>query len=269
MIRIVAGALALVLFACLPAQARHHRHHGRHHARHHVVRAAPAHQGGMIYDNDGRVRFGGSMPDFSSLTVPPQRPQEGRGRRRHSGHGGLAPTRASESSTSWRGAYAHVCVSGHCGTVAAYLAPNFRGLFAEFLALGYNIGSPGCLSSGHMRHSLHHSGRACDLFDQRARNVTARRQPPASVQIEVARRHGLTAGCVWRSPDCGHFDVSGAGRIRRVARGHHRMKPRPASNPHRGSRARSVIAHSHPEARHLRREETGRIRQQPTIVPAC
>jgi hypothetical protein len=30
MLRIVAGALALVLLACLPAQARHHRHHHHH-----------------------------------------------------------------------------------------------------------------------------------------------------------------------------------------------------------------------------------------------
>jgi len=176
MIRTVAGALALVLIACLPAQARHYRHYSHHHARYHVHRHYAAH-----------------------------------GHARHRAYVSHAPARVNESSTSRRGGYAHVCVSGHCGTVAAYLAERFRGLFADFLALGYNIGSPGCLSSGHMRHSLHHTGRACDLFDQVARDRTALHQPPPHVQIEVAARHGLTSGCAWRNRDCGHFDLSGVG----------------------------------------------------------
>jgi hypothetical protein len=122
---------------------------------------------------------------------------------------------------SRRGGLATVCAANHCGTVAASAAEKFRGLFNDLVAMGYNIGSPGCASGGHMRNSLHHWGGACDLFNQVARNRTALRQPPPSVQIEVAAKHGLTSGCAWRSPDCGHFDLSGIGRSYAMAtRGH-------------------------------------------------
>lgn len=83
----------------------------------------------------------------------------------------------------------------------------FHAMAAEFVAMGYSVGRPGCLSLGHMAHSKHHWGGACDLFNQVARNRTALRQPPPAVQIEVATRHGLTSGCIWRNPDCGHFEV--------------------------------------------------------------
>lgn len=105
-----------------------------------------------------------------------------------------------------------VCEGNACGTVVAHAAEKFRGLFRDLIALGYNLGSPGCYSpTGHMRNSLHHWGGACDLFNQVGRNITALRQPPPSVQVELAARHGLTSGCAWRSPDCGHFDLSGIG----------------------------------------------------------
>lgn len=100
--------------------------------------------------------------------------------------------------------------AGHAMHVAAGYAASFEGLAAEFRAMGYITGTPGCLSAGHMHRSKHHWGGACDLFDQVARNRTALRQPPPAVQIAVAARHGLTSGCVWRSPDCGHFEVPSA-----------------------------------------------------------
>lgn len=215
-LRIFLATLALV-FLILPAQARHvHRHH-------HVIhdRVNPGHSpssicAGTTYDNDGRTHCANGFPQF----VPS--PLEGRG-----GAGPRARVRQgggenNASRVSLRGGYVRICVSGHCGTVAAALAENFRGLFQDFVAMGYNIGAPGCLSAGHMAHSLHHSGSACDLFDQVARNVTALHQPPPSVQIEVAARHGLTSGCAWRSPDCGHFDVSGIGGV-----GRHYARARP------------------------------------------
>lgn len=93
--------------------------------------------------------------------------------------------------------------------VVSYASERFRGLANEFRSMGYAIGNPGCLSSGHMRHSKHHWGGACDLFDQVARNRTRLPQPPPSVQIAVANRHLLVSGCVWRHPDCGHFEVAG------------------------------------------------------------
>jgi hypothetical protein len=101
--------------------------------------------------------------------------------------------------------------SQHSLHVAVAYHDRFAGLAAEFSSMGYNIGTPGCMSNCHMRNSKHHWGGACDLFNQIARNRTALRQPPPSVQIAVAARHGLTSGCVWHSPDCGHFEVPTGG----------------------------------------------------------
>lgn len=109
-----------------------------------------------------------------------------------------------------RGGHGNLCTAqGRCATVASFAVGAFRGLVSDLEQLGYAIGSPGCLSGGHMRNSKHHWGGACDLFNQVARNRTALRQPPPAVQIEVAQRHGLISGCSWhRSPDCGHFEIS-------------------------------------------------------------
>lgn len=105
------------------------------------------------------------------------------------------------------GGGATVCSrTGGCSSVAGQLVGAFQAAINEFEALGYAVGTPGCLSAGHMAHSKHHSGAACDLFNQVARNRTALRQPPPAVQIAVAARHGLTSGCEWRHPDCGHIE---------------------------------------------------------------
>lgn len=119
---------------------------------------------------------------------------------------------------------------GHAGPmrVAAGYSASFEGLAAEFRAMGYAVGTPGCLSAGHMRRSKHHWGGACDLFNQVARNRTALRQPPPAVQIAVAARHGLTSGCVWRSPDCGHFEVPSAHRAIYYSRAYRRHRTRAA-----------------------------------------
>lgn len=101
-----------------------------------------------------------------------------------------------------------VCTSdGRCARVVSWATSAFQGAILEFESLGYAVGSPGCLSPGHMRHSKHHWGGACDLFNQVARNRTALRQPPPPVQIAVAERHGLISGCMWKHPDCGHVET--------------------------------------------------------------
>lgn len=132
---------------------------------------------------------------------------------------GVARAAIAGARASAHAGVTRVCAGEACGTVASWAAEKFRGLFVDLVAAGYRLGSPGCLSGGHMRHSLHHWGGACDLFNQVARNRTALPQPPPAVQIELAAKHGLTSGCVWRSPDCGHFDLSGIGMGRRYARG--------------------------------------------------
>lgn len=220
-LRSLAGALALACILAQPADARHRPGHVRHDSPRPIACRIIGAGGQFVIPQTCAARFDKLRQINRNVLRHAMARYKGRWRVRHQAYVGRARIENNESGVSWRGGYARVCVGGHCGTVNANLAEKFRGLFAEFVALGYNIGSPGCLSSGHMRHSLHHSGSACDLFNQVARNRTALHQPPPSVQIEVASRHGLTSGCVWRSPDCGHFDVSGIGGGRYYARSHH------------------------------------------------
>lgn len=112
---------------------------------------------------------------------------------------------------------ARVCTkAGRCAPVVAWAVSSFQGLIRDLESAGYAIGAPGCLSGGHMRHSKHHWGGACDLFNQVARNRTALRMPPARLQIALAGRHGLTSGCAWRHRDCAHFEVQGRTRLARA-----------------------------------------------------
>jgi hypothetical protein len=58
-----------------------------------------------------------------------------------------------------------------------------------------------------MPGSKHHWGGACD-FDQRARSATVRVMYHVAA---LAHRFGLTDGCTWRNPDCGHIEVPTGG----------------------------------------------------------
>lgn len=91
------------------------------------------------------------------------------------------------------------------GRVISWAVNQFQGFINDVKAEGFSIGSPGCLSSGHMRNSKHHWGGACDFFNQYARNKTKLPLPPNHLQL--AAKHGLIDGCIWHSPDCGHFEV--------------------------------------------------------------
>ena len=105
------------------------------------------------------------------------------------------------------GGYAIVKTREGAGRVVAWAGERFQGLIHDLQDAGYKVGGPGCLSSGHMRHSKHHWGGACDFFGQYARDRTRLRQPPPQMQIALARKHGLISGCMWRNRDCGHFEV--------------------------------------------------------------
>jgi len=105
------------------------------------------------------------------------------------------------------GDYAIVRTKEGAGRVVAWAGERFQALIRDLQDAGYKIGAPGCLSSGHMRHSKHHWGGACDFFDQYARDRTRLRQPPPQQQIALARKHGLISGCMWRNRDCGHFEA--------------------------------------------------------------
>lgn len=132
---------------------------------------------------------------------------------RHISHSsaGLARVKSREGSSS----------------VVSWASTQFQGLILDLQSLGYRVGSPGCYSpTGHMHHSKHHWGGACDLFGQYARDRTRLRQPPPRVQMTLARKHGLISGCQWRNRDCGHFEVATwnrSGGSRTAHRGHRRL----------------------------------------------
>ncbi len=86
-------------------------------------------------------------------------------------------------------------------TVAADAAGKFKELIAALVAKGFK-GDVHCYASGgHITHSLHYSGRACD-FAQTGRNRTVSIMYHAGGLIRSA---GLRDGCSFH--DCGHVDT--------------------------------------------------------------
>ena len=87
-------------------------------------------------------------------------------------------------------------------TVARSFAPAIRGFIADAVAAGYHPSRIHCWArGGHVRHSLHYSGRACD-FNQHGWNKTDRFMYRAR---KIARKWGLRDGCSFH--DCGHIDA--------------------------------------------------------------
>lgn len=86
-------------------------------------------------------------------------------------------------------------------TVASNLASKFQGFINDLHSEGYNPHHLGCYASGgHVTHSNHYHGGACD-FDQSGRNKTASRMYHVSA---LAAKWGLRDGCTFH--DCGHID---------------------------------------------------------------
>jgi hypothetical protein len=113
--------------------------------------------------------------------------------------------------------------SGQTIVVAARYADRFAGFLNALYHREGRLPEVSCYSpTGHMRNSLHHWGGACDV-DQRARNVAWR---PMYHVAALAAQYGLTDGCSWHNPDCGHVDVSGVGG------GHYARRTRYASHHH-------------------------------------
>jgi hypothetical protein len=113
-------------------------------------------------------------------------------------------------------------------TVAAGAAAKFKKLIAALVAKGFR-GDVGCYAgSGHIAHSLHHTGNACD-FAQTEKNRTVAIMYHSGALI---RSFGLRDGCSFG--DCGHVDTGTAF----ADRGQHSVR-------HRYARS---------ERRHVRRE---------------
>lgn len=94
-------------------------------------------------------------------------------------------------------------ISGATARVAASATSAFQCVVSALDRAGYPVKFMGGLSSGHMRHSLHHIGMALDV-NQYSRNVTRPVMP--SNEIAIANSCGLVSGRQWSgNPDSGHF----------------------------------------------------------------
>lgn len=101
--------------------------------------------------------------------------------------------------------------SGAVAYVAHHATEAFQCLINKLEAQGYHIHEMGGYArGGHIRHSLHYSGRALDV-NQLSRGVTKPHMP--ANEIELANSCGLISGAQWVNNDSGHFQLGGyAGR---------------------------------------------------------
>jgi hypothetical protein len=169
---------------------RHQRHHHHHHKRVHIAHkpspVRPSHRAALDTNAQRKTHPGRSLP---------------------AGHGLVTV----------------MTVIGLPITVAATVAEKFVGLIASFAEAGYRPRHIGCFAAhGHIRHSLHHTGQACD-FDQTDWNKTAPFLYTAQAHALIAAA-GLRDGCDFHSRrDCGHVD---AGSVRQAIRTKHQNSNR-------------------------------------------
>jgi hypothetical protein len=122
-------------------------------------------------------------------------------------------------------------------TVSANIAGQMRALIADLVAHGYR-GHVTCQASGHMPHSLHHTGEACD-FAQLSRNRVAAGAGVMYHASSLIAAHGLRDGCSFH--DCGHVD-SGRNSFRSFRA---RAQYIPGSVSHIRHYARRYYCHRH------------------------
>jgi hypothetical protein len=118
--------------------------------------------------------------------------------------------RSSHRSRSAHADYQHgfslVTVNSAAGsiTVNAAHASQFVGAIADLVAAGFR-GPVHCYArGGHVRHSLHYTGEACD-FAQTGRNRVAAGARIMFHAHAILARWGLRDGCTFH--DCGHADT--------------------------------------------------------------
>lgn len=101
----------------------------------------------------------------------------------------------------WRGLVRVHTAAGITITVSPQFAPKIEGFIRDLVASGYHPRRIHCYArSGHVRHSLHYTGNACD-FDQRGWGLTDRMMYHVS---GLAAKWGLRDGAEFR--DWGHID---------------------------------------------------------------
>lgn len=80
----------------------------------------------------------------------------------------------------------------------------------KLFEIGYRPRDIGCFGYRPNNRSAHPTGHACDV-DQTGRDRTRLLKTVSrSKQIAVAKDCKAVSGCVWRNPDCGHFEQMSA-----------------------------------------------------------
>lgn len=161
------------------------------------------------------------VPMSSSQIAETQRVARGKYVAREVGIGGVAPKRhAKHASPVATVAHAGLGVVRAASGAVAHVAVSAAGAFQCFIDRLEGQGYPvrfmgGYARGGHIRGSLHYSGRALDV-NQLARGVTRPRMP--ANEIELANGCGLVSGAQWAHNDSGHVQLGGwAGRRQRYA----------------------------------------------------
>jgi hypothetical protein len=219
-IRLLAAlaALAFFLFA-LPAQARAHRHYN--HVR--VAHApAPSATGCtiMIFDNDGRTRCGGAMPQFSSVTrTPSPRHYAARGRLHRGAYVRRDVTPNNAPSPALRGIGASL--AGLPGELIAKIE-EIAGACPGFRAI--STFRPGARVAGTNIPSLHGFHKAADIAGPNYACAYAHLQGwPGGVSTDAARMAHIHLSWAPGSREFGaRFVHGGGGHGHRARHAQHR-----------------------------------------------
>lgn len=93
-------------------------------------------------------------------------------------------------------------------TVARHLAVRFQKLIADLVAAGYHPETISCYASGgHVPHSRHYAGAACDFDGSLSRSPFMRTATANRIIVKNRFRNGCTfTAPFYRVRDCGHVD---------------------------------------------------------------
>lgn len=158
-------------------------------------------------------------PWRQSEATAPARPSSRSVRRRHHPKVVSHHTKVARQHVAARASGGIIGVETAAGVirVAASLADKFKDLIADFATAGYHPAHVGCFATGgHVTHSRHYHGGACD-FDQHRHGTAAFMR--GKVAATIIARYGLRNGCSFA--DCGHVDDGARVGHRHYARRHH------------------------------------------------
>lgn len=227
LIRLFACSFALACLLISTAADARHRHRATHY-RHPIACQIVTGGGIHLVSRPCRNRLEEGIPVRGSRWVAASRHYAARWR----GHRRAYVRRASEPNDAreaFSGGLAHVQTAvGIPITVSLAIKDRMLALIEEMKAIGYVPHSIGCFAAhGHVPHSRHHSGNACD-FDG---SLSVARFFRTEQAEQLIAKHGLHSGCDYvlhGTRDCGHVDdaVGFARASRGTAHAGHRARYR-------------------------------------------